>query len=76
MMTIGPAATPAVEVLIEALKDEEELVRSYAAEAPGKIGPAAAPAVEALRAALADESEEVRRAAAEALWSVASPCNN
>ncbi len=65
-----------VERLIERLKDEDELVRRYAAGALAQIGPAAAPAVEALTEALKDEDEEVRRRAAEALGSIDPTSNN
>jgi hypothetical protein len=59
---IGPPALPA---LIQALQDEEGLVREAAAEALGAIGdPQATPA---LIQALQDEEGEVRRAAAKAL---------
>ena len=51
MGQIVPAAMEAVPALIAALKDEDGLLRGYAASALGKIGPAAKEAVPALKAA-------------------------
>lgn len=45
---IGPAAEPAVPLLLKALDDLDEQMVSHAAEALSGIGPAAAPAVEKL----------------------------
>jgi HEAT repeat protein len=44
----GAAAAPAVPVLLEALKDGDDLTRWYAAQSLGEIGPAAKSAVPAL----------------------------
>ncbi len=65
-MRIGPTAKAAVPALIEALKDPEWDVRSYAAQALGRIGPEAKAAVPAL-IELKHERRFVRRAADEAL---------
>ena len=59
---------PAVEPLIQALKDEDSFVREGAAEALGKIGDKRA--VEPLINALKDEDRDVREAAAEALGEI------
>jgi len=56
-----------VPALIEALKDDDYIVRQYAVEALGRIGPKAASAVPGIRAALNDEYPDVREAAAKAL---------
>ena len=56
---------PAVEPLIEALKDKDQDVRWEAALALGNIGDERA--VEPLIEALKDEDEDVREAAGEAL---------
>ena len=51
--------------MIQALKDNESIVREYAAESLGEIGDPRA--VEALKEALKDEDLDVRSAAKEAL---------
>ena len=53
--------------LSEALSDEDDFVREWAAHALGAIGPAAADAVPALTEALLDDEPCVRQAACEAL---------
>jgi len=58
----------AVEPLIVALKDNDDLVRSYAAEALGNIGDARA--VEPLINSLKDNDSDVRESAAEALGNI------
>lgn len=57
---------PAVPALAEALRHEDAVVRSQAAEVLGWIGPAAEEALPALTAALLDEDSEVRRDVAKA----------
>jgi HEAT repeat protein len=64
---LGVAARSAVPALVEALGDEEELVRFRAAQALGQVGPAAREAVLPLRKALLDTDRRVREAAAVAL---------
>ncbi|MFB0544704.1 MAG: HEAT repeat domain-containing protein, partial [Asgard group archaeon] len=54
-----------VEPLIEALKDEDNVVRMVAASTLSKIGDTRS--IEALTQALKDEDEEVRKAAKKAL---------
>jgi hypothetical protein len=49
------------------LRDDEEIIRYYAASELGELGEAAKPAVRALQAALGDGCHSVRRAAAWAL---------
>jgi HEAT repeat protein len=61
---IGAVAVPA---LVQALKDEDSLVRAGAADALGRIGSRAASAVPALVEALRDERMIVRASAAMAL---------
>ena len=58
---------PAVESLIQALKDEDRDVRTGAAEALRKIGE---PAVDPLIKALKDENSDVREVAAECLGEI------
>jgi HEAT repeat protein len=62
-----------IHAQIEALKDEDWLVRSNAAIALGKIGAAAKDAVPALKKALEDEDPSVRDLAAEALSRIQRP---
>lgn len=65
---MGKKATPAVRMLIIALKkDEDEHVRSEAADTLGIIGEEAAPAIPALTDALKDKDEHVRSEAAKAI---------
>lgn len=64
---IGPGAVHAVPLLIQALSDPSDGIRSTAATALGKIGPVAKEAIPALTVLLNDEREYVRTAAAEAL---------
>jgi HEAT repeat protein len=65
---IGPAASAAVPLLIDALK--EEPLRDRAARALGKIGPEARPAVPALTALLGKADFWIDEAAAEALGKI------
>jgi HEAT repeat protein len=65
---LGPEAMPAaLSVLVRALKDQDEQVRSGAAHAFWRLGAASAPAAPALRAALDDPSHAVRNDASGAL---------
>jgi HEAT repeat protein len=64
---LGTAAVPAVDLLIDALVDQDDAIRGHAAAALQSIGPGAAAAVEALKGALFDERISVRRCAALAL---------
>lgn len=64
---IGLPAKDVVPTIIEALKDQEWIIRSLAAHALGKIGPAAKDAVPALTEALKDEDANVRDMAQMAL---------
>jgi uncharacterized protein (TIGR03067 family) len=68
--TLGPAAGSAVPALIDALSDQEALVRSAAAQALGKIGAGAKAAVPDVVRALKDGQPLVRAAAAEALGKI------
>ncbi|HOU14121.1 MAG TPA: HEAT repeat domain-containing protein [Anaerolineae bacterium] len=52
---MGAEAIPAVPALVEALEDEESLVRLITAEALGKIGPGAVEAVPALLKVVAED---------------------
>lgn len=62
----GVQASEQVPQLIDALEDEDEMVRWRAAEALGRIGPAAQAALKSLRGHAASPSEvEVVRAACE-----------
>jgi HEAT repeat protein len=63
----GPKAKEAVPDLIEALKDENRLVRMGAGYALAEIGPDAADALPALQEAARDSEKEVRDAAEYAL---------
>ena len=69
---IGPAAAPAVPVLIDALQDPESRTRARLAFALGQIGPNASSAVPALTTALDDEWWYVRENAAIALGKLKS----
>ena len=66
----GEIGEPAVEPLIEALKDEDFNVRSEAAEALGNVGE---PAIEPLIEALKDENFNLRMDTAEALGEIEEP---
>ena len=68
--TLGPAASSAVPALIDALSDQEALVRSAAAQTLGNIGAGAKAAVPDLIRALKDKQPLVRAAAAEALGKI------
>ncbi len=67
---LGAAAEPAVPGLAEALRDEQEAVRTAAAGALGALGPRARSAAPVLFAALDDPRANVRAAAAQALASL------
>lgn len=68
---IGPEATAAVPVLLEALEDTDKSVRQVAAQALSRIGPAARDAMPALKAVSEnDRVRKVRKAAASALESI------
>lgn len=73
LAAIGPAAAAAVPSLIQALGDQDPMVRAYAAHALGKIGPAAREAVPELVKKAVDESRLVRREAREALLAIKAP---
>jgi HEAT repeat protein len=60
-------AADALEPLMEALADSNDLVREHAAESLGDLGPAAAPAVGRLTETLKDPYVKARRDAARAL---------
>ena len=62
---IGRDSKPAVPMLIDALKDDDELVREHAAEALGDIG--SPEAIPHLTRALEDEAGRVRRDAVSSL---------
>jgi HEAT repeat protein len=64
---IGPAATAAVPALSDALKDRDEDVRHWAAEALGRIGAVAVPV---LIDALKDNDKSLRLEAATALGNI------
>jgi hypothetical protein len=68
--TLGPAASSAVPALIDALSDQEALVRSAAAQTLGNIGAGAQAAIQDLIRALKDKQPLVRAAAAEALGKI------
>lgn len=63
----GPAAAPAVPLLVAALTNPDPMLRGMAAAALGKIGPEAQPAVPPLVAMLDDIVIPVRFWAADAL---------
>jgi hypothetical protein len=68
--TLGPAAQPALPVLIKALEDPDRFVRWSAARTIGRLAPAeSTPAAEALARCLADTDLDVQQAAARALES-------
>lgn len=69
---LGQIGTPAVNVLVEALKARDVGVRTRAAQALGQAGPDAKDAVPALIAALKDKQTDVRVAAVDALREMAS----
>jgi len=67
---LGPAAAPAVGVMVRALADPDEKVRRESALALDRVGPPASAAVPALVAAQRDAVPEVRDAAAQALRTI------
>jgi hypothetical protein len=68
--TLGPAAQPALPVLIKALEDPDRFVRWSAARTIGRLAPAeSSPAVVALAHCLADTDLDVQQAAARSLES-------
>ncbi len=70
ILKIGEKALPALDALINALKDENANVRYFAAKAIWKIGEKAFPAVDALINALKDEDENVRYFAAKTIGKI------
>ena len=70
LVSLGPAAAPAIPLLIEMLKDSEAAKRSKAADVLKSIGPSAKPAVPALMVALEDTDRPVQCGAAEALSAI------
>jgi HEAT repeat protein len=58
---LGPAAKPALPVLVEALKDSDAELRQAASLALAKLGPAARPALAALAEALKDSDRSIRQ---------------
>src|SRR5262249_39920132 len=64
---IGAEAAPAVETIVEALKDKDTEVRKYAARALGRIGVKSKEVTEALKKAAKDDNSNVQKAAQEAL---------
>jgi len=67
---LGPKAAPAVPLLIEALNDQNKLVRTQSIAALGKIGPAAAAAVPVLTPLLRDDDWATRSLATSALLAI------
>jgi HEAT repeat protein len=70
---IGPASTPAVPLITEALRDQSDpagFLNVVAADALGKIGPGAASAVPALIAALGSDDVRVPTRATVALGNI------
>jgi HEAT repeat protein len=70
---IGPAAKDAVPALAEVLKDKDDLMRSGAALALGRVGPAAVPTLTELAK---DKDAGVRRAAAWSLGGIEPAAEN
>src|SRR5262249_55679894 len=71
LLQVGPQPATEVAGLIDALRDELEVVRFHAAMALGGVGHDARPAVPTLiHTALWDEDPAVRVAAAVALWRI------
>ena len=61
------AAKDSISALIEDLKDSDPNVRSFAAEALGKMGESGKVAIPSLILLLKDKNEQVQRSASEAL---------
>lgn len=55
----GPAAEPAMPVLLEALKDKDALIRRLALHALGEIGPKAKSAIPAIKELMSDPDRNV-----------------
>jgi hypothetical protein len=73
LVSMGPAAAPAVQALIGVLSDPDELNRDFAITTLKSIGGAAKPALPELRKlATSDRSEEIRALAADAVEVIAS----
>ena len=70
LATAGPAAAPAVNKLIEVLKDPDTVTRRLSAYALGEIGPAAKAAVPALKAALDNADREFSTAIVNAIRNI------
>lgn len=67
LMSIGPAATPALPKLVAASKSADSKVKWHAMNAIGSIGPDAKSAVQPLVTGLSDPDEQVKLAAGQAL---------
>ena len=67
----GSAAAPALDQVLQAMKDSEEQIRYRAACLVEKIGTNSPPTVEALQTALGDENAMVRRVAYRTLLKIA-----
>jgi hypothetical protein len=66
----GPAAAPAVPLLVKALKDDDKNLRQKAVTALSQLGPVAKAAVPALMTALGDTDDFVKCYAAKAVGAV------
>jgi HEAT repeat protein len=71
VLRLDPSNKEALEVLLGALKNDQDVPRQQAAEVLESVGPAARKAVPALREALRDRVPMVRVCAAAAVWQVA-----
>lgn len=69
-LALAAIGQPAVEGLVEILKEKKENVRAEAVMALGRIGADASPAVPGLIPLLGDKSERIRREAAHALGQI------
>ena len=78
LAAVGPKAGPAVGALLQALNDQDPLVRAYAAHAMGNIAPGIAAdkkdaVVKALVKLAVDPNKLVRREVREALLTIGAP---
>jgi len=73
LIALGPAAAPAVPLLVPFLRDPLPLRRKLAINSLYAIGRASTPAVPALVEALRDDTVSVREAAAETLGMLGAP---